>query len=317
MLKAYFLTVTVFMLLVPSIELSASTPEKNAATFVRLFPVQSLSDLSLQLEDAELITDNEEALKNLCLTDVPGSRGLSSVIISAIVGSGLKLIVNAIDKRIKRELEEYSASYEGSYGGRAGVQGVPAVAETKRYTCWRIVRGRYSLSDNTEELDFDAMFALEDVGDATKIYPLRLIMRRPAATKKSVNDKYGVAISLNIVPIIAGKPLTIFDGVILTDSLTLEKQSPVRYYLDARDECEDEVHEKLPLLCGKRSESFIAGSFPSDAWIQINAKVVEVGAAPRFLRFFSRTFSGAADDIGQALADAAAAKIDPPPAADK
>ncbi len=282
------------------------SPTRSETIFVRVFPVEKPEDLFLGYDKKAEPSDGVTYLERTCFSG-PGARAaaLPGAIFSALVGSGLKLAVEAIGSKLERELEAYSATIKGTYGGIFKLTGNSSPA-----SCWRITRGRLIRNGKSknEVLDFDATIALVARANALAVMPLRLTLNSPAPVKESRSDQYGVAVSLRMEVATNDGIEEVFNTLALSDSV---KPNVTKYYRpnDKTKECGK--NNDLDIFCGKQNGIMYVSSIPSGSLVGVTATVVETGAPSRFLKFLSQVLSGAEEDIGTALADAAAAKIEP------
>lgn len=294
-----------------------ANPGTQEGSFVRVFAVLSEDDLLLGFDKSTIDRAMLNQLKARCLgvaEPVPEIAPLAGTILSALVGSGIKLGVNAIDARLKKAMEAYSTSYSSRYGGV-----FHQTTDTgKSAYCWRVIRGRYidqrangSTVSSAEVLDFDATIELKPVhSNIMEVRPLRLFLGRPAPQKKSVNNQYGIAVALKLSTRTAEGMEEIFDTIVLKAAVTFNDSAVTKYFVQQNDRC---LNADLPMYCIKLNDTKYVDGVPlgTRTLVQLTASVAESGAPSSFLKFASALFSGAKDDISDALAEAAVAKIDP------
>jgi len=280
--------------------------------FTRLIEVNNWQDAHKGLDvRAEADDENYEAYKALlsdsCGVNEPARElaALPGAILSAIVGSAIKIGVEALDKKIKKELEQYSADYSASI-----------TMDTPISKCFRIIRAvREQENGNTPpkaRILFDSLFILDRQSNATHVAPLRLIYNEPAPKYRSKGNKYGLALSIEIKEINRSGKVNSYETLVFKRPVVRKEKAHIHYFNQSElpKKCDSTTSEPA-LYCSKESSEYHIPLLQDNSKITLTAKVAEVGEAPKFLKFLSKVFSGASDDIGGALAGAAAEKISP------
>lgn len=278
-----------------------STAASEEQRFVRVFPVAEQEELWLGLERPDNST--AQAIVDRCFP--PENRHIAPIpalLLSALAGSGVRLGLNALENRLKRELKEYSSSYMASYGG---------VYPDSKTVCWRVTRGRL-LSSKTgarEEIDFDTTVAFDRTVNAFEGHPVRLFFGRPSPAKTSANTTYGIALRLVLKAATPKGVVQTIDSVVLKDNVEFSGAPVTKYYGDPREAPLCGGQDLLPLYCGKNQRFQLINSVEPLSVIEVTATVSEVGASSRLLKFLSKLFAGAKEKIGDGLTEIAADKV--------
>lgn len=288
-----------------------SSQKNENVVFTRLFPVSTWQDASGGLAHKPS-DDVKELLAAECgIVDFPTIASESeevapivASIISIVAGTVIKQGVAALDTKLQNQLKEYSAEYSAVYKG-----------DWPSSKCWRIVRAiRIKKADEgiSEKILFDALFVMDSNTNVTRILPLRLAMLEPATKEQSKSKKYGVALSVSIKSTTRNGFENVGEVLVMKRDLSLTDKQKINY-LDPELKpkgCEVTVSEPYRYCVKSHNEKFIT-AINSGNKIELTATVSEVGEPPKFLKMFAKVFSGASEDIGKALADLAAAKINP------
>lgn len=281
-------------------------------TFTRLFPVENWNDAHIGLdftpEDAQRIL-----IQNQCNISAQQQAqnlvSIPAVVISALVSSGIKLAVKAIDTKLQKQLKDYSAEYTAVYSGKW--------PSTK---CWRMVKAIRNAEKSTDEILFDALFVMTPDSDATLVQPLRVAMYAPTPKKPTKKvGKYGVALTVSIRSSTKDGFAKVAEGLVMKKTLVVQKEQNkvIEYFGLTPKTCNgdssdpDSKDSPRTLYCDYSSSNKFISAIDLGSKVEVTATVAEIAEPPKFLEIIAEVFSGASEDVGEALAEIAAAKINP------
>jgi hypothetical protein len=298
--------------------------EEKAEPFHVLIPLTA-SDRALfdknkpdpLLTDEKLKAAEENVAKSCSLKHTHTDPALDMVpflaaILGPLVKAGIGLGLDALNTKLKAEIEKHSAKYGASLWEDPDT--------LAKVTCFRFVRGVSTDKEDKVFMDMIIGVRRDAKYESVLIQPLRVYFSNPAPKRKSSDGKYGFAVSFTAVEVSNEERKTLTEVTILKDKFEPEedKAKPeyyVRHYPLKRDKlCNDPIQANKHEL---RCQPVVAGqyvSFPEfsigpDPAIGISVKAVEIGTPDKYLATFQKIFESAKDDIGSGLADLANDKL--------
>lgn len=283
-----------------SVSFEFATPE----TAIEVITTDAPATLDSRLE-ARILRDFCRVPPPLLSTRQGVIKGLLDVFIGPIVS----LFIDDIERRLKEQLEAYTASYQGEskitfYSGVSPLR--------TEFSCLRFVRvvadeegdeTAAAESDRRPALDFVASIKITPQADALEIRPLRLYFAEGLA--KSGDGAYGVALGLSAAAVwrdgTVGRSARIFEETLLAEDVDLTAGRPfLRYYLD-----EDSAPAlTVPII----PFSSTLGDSDTGGRATFVFSVAEVGSTPTWLTRLVAVFSKAKGDLSGLLTEAAKKK---------
>jgi hypothetical protein len=164
---------------------------------------------SLVMRECGYTTDSRQHERSLLLTTL-----------SMLSRTGVRLILDRLERRVQQELEKYSAVYQAETEGLLYRFSDSSGRPLLRFNCLRIARLPAGKDDAPAELDLVLRLKLSAQGDAMELTPLRLYLAKPAAATSDGRVDISVNLAANAIwrDQTIGRGQTIFDQVVFSTS---------------------------------------------------------------------------------------------------
>jgi len=251
--KQIFVSATVFMFVgcvtLPSPADNESETEQRFTSLILVRPGGPQDGLELTVGHSSVLPNEFKArLRDSCGLaatsdfdpEAIGSIALAVLVpfVKSAIGTGL----DALGKRLKSALEDYSAKYDAAAWDRSFEDS----ATESRPECLRFVHGRRT--GQTETVDLEFILRLKHVEDGFfELDPLFFYFANPTANKRSINHEYGVAINVSARTTSREPENLLFSSTVYSETHSLPEEEYLAFDLtDTNDtqcvEVEESIH---------------------------------------------------------------------------
>jgi hypothetical protein len=282
--------------------------------------------------------DDEQRLQSSCSIG-PSDKNILPVFATFVIGIAIDFILNQIEQKLVRKMEQYSAAYSHSIS--VPFYGADLATELPQWHCFRLTRFKDKAPDDKTleaAMDFVGQFGLvfpngetKPLGGVTesdrfpialRVRPLRIYYAYDSESPflaETDDGTIALAIAAHARSVwmesVVGRQEQSFYAKIA--SVTLDTKKPMEMPSDggkalyvffgpgSDNEMDWNAMPALPLI----PRSFDIEENIHSSITEFGVDVAEVGAPSELLKFFVKAFGANKDDIGALLKDAATSRI--------